>query len=72
MGGQLGRMKHSTGKPGCDVQHEDKCCCLCLSLRVFIYQGKERKGVLRNKGKRKSFSGRRMLQPLGELLSKII
>lgn len=45
---------------------------VCLSLRVFIYQRKDRKWELHNKGKRKQFWDRRMLQPLEELLSMII
>jgi len=36
MGGQLGGIKCSTGKPGCDVQHEDKCCCLCVVKGLYL------------------------------------
>lgn len=59
---------------------QSRMCCgawgemllrVCLSLSIFIYEEKERKGGLYNKGKRKSFWDRRMLQPLEELLSMV-
>lgn len=43
MGGQLGGMKHSSGKPGCDVHHEGGQMLLLVCVVKGLYLPKEAK-----------------------------